>query len=182
MDLRDSFSRLKKKLKHPLTRGRRKPERAGADAAGEGPDRAGSLPRPEPHPEVRVEGREKVERIHPSPSAPSILESGKLDSMWTLLSRSLSLIAPPDTSTVQADREPEVLPPDRGFEPSTAADKNESNWKSTVPATAKLILRTVKESSDAFPPLKSVVGGLCAILDNYEVRYNSRSLGPQRLQ
>ena len=77
MSIRDSFSRLKKKLKRSLTGGRRKPERVGADVAGEEVDRAGSLLRSESHPEVRVEGTENVGRSYPSPSAPSILESGK---------------------------------------------------------------------------------------------------------
>ena len=43
------------------------------------------------------------------------------------------------------------------------------DWKSTVSDTAKLILRSVRDSADVFPPLKSVVGGLCFILENYEV-------------
>jgi len=47
--------------------------------------------------------------------------------------------------------------------------KGKSSWKSTASSTAKLLLRTVEKSSDAFPPLKSVAGGLCAILDNCEV-------------
>ena len=51
-----------------------------------------------------------------------------------------------------------------------AASEDESGWKHTVSSAAKLALRTVKEASDAFPPLKSVAGGLCAILDNCEVR------------
>lgn len=42
-------------------------------------------------------------------------------------------------------------------------------WRSAASTTAKLLLRGTKESADAFPPLKSVVGGLCFILDNYEV-------------
>ena len=42
-------------------------------------------------------------------------------------------------------------------------------WKSTASATIKLLLRAVKESADSFPPLKSAVGGLCFIQDNYEV-------------
>jgi len=50
----------------------------------------------------------------------------------------------------------------------------------TTVATAKLILRTVKESSDAFPPLKSVAGGLCAILENAEV-WPVYVLNPRRL-
>ena len=52
-----------------------------------------------------------------------------------------------------------------------STDKNTS-WKSaasTASATAKLILRGVKESADAFGPLKAVVGGLCFLLENCEV-------------
>ena len=50
-----------------------------------------------------------------------------------------------------------------------ATGGNSSNWKSTLSATAKLLLCTVRDSADAFPPLKSVAGGLCSILENYEV-------------
>ena len=48
--------------------------------------------------------------------------------------------------------------------------KTFEQWKSVASATAKLFLHGVKESADAFPPLKSVVGGLCFILDNCEVQ------------
>jgi len=41
--------------------------------------------------------------------------------------------------------------------------------KSLASSTAKLFLRGVNESADAFPPLKSVAGGLCYILENCEV-------------
>ena len=52
----------------------------------------------------------------------------------------------------------------------------------TVSDTAKLLLRTVRDSADAFPPLKSVAGGLCFILDNYEVWFTSHiSLEPRCL-
>ena len=47
MDIRDSFSRLKKKLKHPGSK--RKPDRTGADSARESVDPAGLLSRPAPH-------------------------------------------------------------------------------------------------------------------------------------
>jgi len=47
-DIRDSFSRMKKKVKHRLTGSKRKPDRTGADARGERTDSTGSLPRPEP--------------------------------------------------------------------------------------------------------------------------------------
>ena len=61
----------------------------------------------------------------------------------------------------------EVLHPNKS-EPNIA-DENKSNWKSTASATAKLLLRGVNESADAFGPLKSVTGGLCYILENCEV-------------
>ena len=47
-DIRDSFSRMKKKIKHKLTGSKRKPDRTGADARGGGTDSTGSLSRPEP--------------------------------------------------------------------------------------------------------------------------------------
>ena len=51
----------------------------------------------------------------------------------------------------------------------TAAYENKPNWKSTVYASAGLVIDIVKESSDAFTPLKSVAGGLSAILKHYDV-------------
>ena len=54
-------------------------------------------------------------------------------------------------------------------ESDAAADENGSDWKSIVSSTAKSLLRGVRDSADAFPPLKSVAGGLCFILENYEV-------------
>ena len=48
--------------------------------------------------------------------------------------------------------------------------ENESDWKSTASSSAKLLLRGVRDSADAFGPLKSVAGGLCFILENCEVR------------
>ena len=50
----------------------------------------------------------------------------------------------------------------------TAAYK--PDWKSTLHASAGLVLDVLKESSDAFTPLKSVAGGLSAILKHYDVR------------
>ena len=58
---------------------------------------------------------------------------------------------------------------DKSGEPSAAADETKSNWKSTASATAKLLLRGVRDSADAFGPLKSVAGGLCFILESCEV-------------
>ena len=58
---------------------------------------------------------------------------------------------------------------DENAEPSTISNKKKPNWKSTALATAKLLLRGVRDSADAFGPLKSVAGGLCFILENCEV-------------
>jgi len=52
-----------------------------------------------------------------------------------------------------------------------ATSENKPDWKLTASSAAKLLLRTVERASDAFPPLKSVAGGLCAILENCEVRF-----------
>ena len=76
------------------------------------------------------------------------------------------------------DQGQETLSPDQS-EPNATADENK--WK-TASATAKLLLRGVKESSDAFPPLKSVTGGLCFILENYEVRAHFPTHYSQSLQ
>ena len=53
---------------------------------------------------------------------------------------------------------------------SAAVDENGPGWKSTASSSAKLVLRAVRDSADAFGPLKSIAGGLCFILDNCEVR------------
>ena len=54
---------------------------------------------------------------------------------------------------------------------SDAVDENRPDWKATASSSAKLVLRAVRDSADAFGPLKSVAGGLCFILENCEVRY-----------
>ena len=58
-----------------------------------------------------------------------------------------------------------------GHGPSVPPDENNSGWKSTASAAAKLLLRGVRDSADALGPLKSVAGGLCSILENCEVRF-----------
>jgi len=63
----------------------------------------------------------------------------------------------------------EVLHPNEGTMPSAATAESELNWKSTASAMAKFILRGVRDSADAFGPLKSATGGLCFILENHEV-------------
>ena len=68
------------------------------------------------------------------------------------------------------DHVPQDLCPDEDAEPSAATNENKSSWKSTAFASAKLLLHGVRDTSDAFGPLKSVAGGLCFILENCEVR------------
>jgi hypothetical protein len=64
----------------------------------------------------------------------------------------------------------------------TAAHENNSNWMSTAYSAAKLAINMIKESSDVFPPLKSVAGGLSAILQHCDVRStSSMSPHPRRL-
>ena len=53
-----------------------------------------------------------------------------------------------------------------------AVGGSKQDWK-TVSATAKMLLYTVRDTADAFGPLKSIAGGLCAILENYEVWFPS---------
>ena len=49
------------------------------------------------------------------------------------------------------------------------APKSKSSRKSTAYSATKLAIHMVKESSDVFPPLKSVAGGLSAILKHCDV-------------
>ena len=53
----------------------------------------------------------------------------------------------------------------------TAAYKNKPSWKSNLQASAGLFVDVLKESSDVCTPLKSVAGGLCAVLKYYDVWY-----------
>ena len=64
---------------------------------------------------------------------------------------------------------------DEKVEPSVAPDKNRPDWGSTASASAKLLLRGVRDSADAFGPLKAVAGGLCFILENCEVCFPSHN-------
>jgi len=66
-------------------------------------------------------------------------------------------------------REQEGIEPNAGgerVEPSADPDENKPDWKS---GSAKLLLRGVRDSANAFGPLKAVAGGLCFILENCEV-------------
>ena len=117
----------------------------------------------------------ETERVHPSPPTPSIPHSGKPDSTRTSLLWLLRLIVPSDDTDTSPvlDHVPEDRP-NESTEPNAVANEPKSNWKSTASASAKLLLRAVRDSADAFGPLKSVAGGLCFVLENYEVWPSSR--------
>jgi hypothetical protein len=124
-----------------------------------------------------------VEQVNPSPSTPSIPRGENPDGACVRLLWLPPLIVPSDnvdTSTVP-DHGPDVLRPDESAQPSAAADKK-SNWRSTASSTTKLLLRGVRDSSDAFGPLKSVASGLCFILENCEVWFPSCIRDRRRLQ
>ena len=72
-------------------------------------------------------------------------------------------------TSVVPDHMQKELRPDENAESNTVTSEKKSSWKSTAYATAKLLLRGVRDSADAFGPLKSVAGGLCFILENCEV-------------
>ena len=55
------------------------------------------------------------------------------------------------------------------IDPAAAYEK--PNQKSTLQASAGLVIDVLKESSDVCTPLKSVAGGLCAVLKYYDVWY-----------
>jgi len=87
------------------------------------------------------------------------------------------LLARPGPPVVTGDvREQEGNPlnvDDESVEPGASPDENKSGWKSTASASAKLVLRGVRDSADAFCPLKAVAGCLCFILENCEVWFPS---------
>ena len=59
--------------------------------------------------------------------------------------------------------------PDENSELSATANEKKLSWKSIAFATAKLLLRGVRDFADAFGPLKSIAGGLCFTPENCEV-------------
>ena len=65
---------------------------------------------------------------------------------------------------------------------SATADETQQSQKSTESAEAESILRRVKGSSNAYPPLRSVADSLCLVLDNCGVWPPSCPVNPQYLQ
>ena len=75
----------------------------------------------------------------------------------------------------------ESLHLDESVEPTTAVDKDKSNQESAMPTTARL-LRGVRDSPNAFGPLRSIAGALCLIMENCTVCSLSHVFNPQCLQ
>ena len=120
---------------------------------------AGSRPSPE------------IKRAPSPPSVTPISPKQEPDGAWTFSPQRLCLIALLDNADTPAvpNRVQDDPHPDEGAGSSTISNEKKSSWKSTAFATTKLLLRGVRDSADAFGPLKSVSGGLCFILENCEV-------------
>jgi hypothetical protein len=170
MESQDSFSRLKKRVKGRLSGSKPGPDRieSGAHSERVKPTNVG----PQSRSDVRVRGDNG--KANPGLRKP---ESG----MQTIL----TYFAVSNNHRNQEDSfiDPDsILVPQDKTEQSAAGD-NKSHWKSNVSAAAKLLLCMVRDSADAFPPLKSIAGGLCFILENHEVRFGPyTSLEPRCLE
>ena len=128
--------------------------------------------RPRPHSNVKaVVGGGHGEKAGQVPSDILISDSAKPDGMQTrlFLLRSLTLLANNADLTSVPDPTQKDPPLEVSIEPAAVTDEKRSDWKSTAFATAKLLLRGVRDTADAFGPLKSVAGGLCFVLENCEV-------------
>jgi hypothetical protein len=159
----------------------RKDRRTRSEARSEVDPTAGSAevdlvaPRPtESSPDLRI-GSSTL----PSPS-PLASRNQESNSTSTALFRVISLTTSPRKigrpavlgqirSVFKSGQSKNPKPSDHKTTDPSAAHEDESNWKSTAYSTTKLAINLVKESSDAFPPLKSVVGGLSAILQHCDV-------------
>ena len=152
-DVRNSLSRLKKGIKRRLKRRKGKGDGTEAGKDRERVDSPGPLPQSEPavvtgggHKGGGTEAGEDGERVDSPQPEPAVVTGGGRKG---------------EGHGPDAD--------DNSVGPSAATDKNKPDWKSAASASTKLLLRGVRDSADAFPPLKSVAGGLCFILENCEV-------------
>ena len=196
-DLRDSSSRFEKDVEDPLGRSKPEADKPGPAGREENVGSSSSLPQPEPRvstgggreqgggPNTENEnvtmddlldslsrrskdvndrlGRSKPEADKPGPGG---REEG--------VSSSSSFPQPEPHVSTGGGREQAgggLKTENENVGVSSAADENRPGWKSTASSSAKLVLRAVRDSSDAFGPLKSVAGGLCFMLENCEVRY-----------
>ena len=119
--------------------------------------------------ERRDSDGKRIDHVYPPPQlepdtgkgapTPSVLQDDESESTWPTPFQSPPLMDDPDNPAVHGS-----------VHVGAAGSKNESDWTHTTSSAAKLLLHTAERVSDGFPPLKSIVAGLCAILDNCEVR------------
>lgn len=152
-------------------------KRSKARSEVETPGRGGPpAPRPtESTPDLRIR----------TSTSPLTLRDSESNGMRTVISQTISLKLfsldnperpsgsnrPPSgkiENTNQGTSDPILKP--------SAMDENKLHLKTLASSGARLILNGVKESADAFGPLKSVTGGLCFIMDNCEVRHLPASI------
>ena len=116
---------------------------------------------------------QEVERNSSTPPVTSIPRGQDPDGARMPFPRLPCLIIPLGNGGTPAVRSPtpQEVCSGENAEPGVAAIEKKLDWKTTALATAKLLLRGVRDSADAFSPLKSVAGGLCFILENCEVRF-----------
>lgn len=183
MGLRKSFSKSFKKLKHLLGGGRhRQGGREGSEGNREGKKTdvgdneagaGGSLlhPRAEdlvesgPNREGNDVGGSGAGQVNDPPVfIPPISQIAEPDS-----TPSMALIVPSDNVDDPAAPIVQEALSSNQSQFSTTDDNRFDRWKSTASSAAKLFLQGVRVSADAFPPLKSVAGGLCFIMENCEV-------------
>ena len=147
MESRNPFSRLKKKVKNRLAGKKSVPDDTGDGAGGTGPKPADPPPpRPAEH-IVADNSHHKGGKRHEEGGDQALL-----------------------VDKSPGPEESGLTPGGEDCEPRVIADEGKSDWKPTASAAAKLLLRGVRDTADAFGPLKSVAGGLCFILENCEVR------------
>ena len=133
-----------------------------------------ALPRPTESGSDVGAGSSNSATVTPSTSQ-NLVSSG----MLTPLSQDICLTAPPqnadnsvsDPTQAVTTKAKRPKPWDRILNRNTVTNepKSDSNLGSTIYASTKVVVDVVKESTDVFPPLKSVMGGLSAILKHYDV-------------
>ena len=143
----------------PAGGGNEGPQKGDADVDEKGISQGGSGLDPDTK---VVVGSGSDQGVHSSPSPPSLSNEAEPGGACS------SFTSPTDLTVSSPSDNVDTA------EPGSAVDKK-SDWKSTTFATAKLLLRGVRDSADAFGPLKSVVGGLCFILENCEVRLSPQT-------
>ncbi|KAF9777727.1 hypothetical protein BJ322DRAFT_520240 [Thelephora terrestris] len=118
------------------------------------------------------------QRSYPRPGVETVAEAGHSGKVEQALSDTTILDdAQSNEPAPVSDDAPKDLQHGVAAEPGAITDEKKSNWKPTASAAAKLLLRGVRDTADAFGPLKSVAGGLCFILENFErTKTNQRDI------